>query len=461
MSRFVRASKYRHVYGNATKRDQCYDNLKVTRNAWDTNLVKANPLFISVNLEASGGGAFAVIPHGTTGKLSETLPVYNGHTAAVLDTDFNPFNDHVVASASEDCRVMVWTIPEGGPTESVNTPALTLSGHARKVGHVLFHPTADNLLASSSADYTIKLWDITSGKERQELTGHTEIIQSLAWNYNGTCVVTTCKDKRLRIFDVRSNKVVQETNGHAGIKGARVSWMGNAPRIVTTGFSRTSDRQVFIYDTQNLAEPLKQENIDTASGMLMPFFDADTSVLYLAGKGDGNIRYYEWVDDEKGLYFLSEYKSAEPQRGISFLPKRAVNVAECEVARAYKVHVSLVEPISFKVPRKLEGFQSDLYPDTVGAEPSLTVDEFFQGKTADPKLISLEGGFTATAVAKEFVTSGPAVEATTEKLPQTDKEYQEAYHALRKENEDLKNQVTSRDLRIRQLEGQLESLSKK
>lgn len=65
--------------------------------------------------------------------MSDSLAVYNGHTAAVLDTDFNPFNDHVIASAAEDCKVMVWTIPEGGPTESISTPALTLSGHGRKV----------------------------------------------------------------------------------------------------------------------------------------------------------------------------------------------------------------------------------------------------------------------------------------------------------------------------------------
>ncbi|KND02664.1 uncharacterized protein SPPG_01749 [Spizellomyces punctatus DAOM BR117] len=460
MSRFVRASKYRHVFGNATKRDQCYDNVKISRNAWDTNLVKANPLFISVNLEAGGGGAFAVIPHGTTGKLPETLPVYNGHTAAVLDTDFNPFNDHVVASASEDTKVMVWTIPEGGPTESISTPALTLTGHGRKVGHVLFHPTADNLLASSSADFTIKLWDISKGAEKQELTGHTEIIQALSWNYDGTLLVTTCKDKKLRVFDVRANKVVQETNGHQGVKGARVTWMGNSNRICTTGFSRTSDRQVFIYDSNNLAEPLKQETIDTASGMLMPYYDGDTSMLYLAGKGDGNIRYYEWVDDEKGLYFLSEYKSAEPQRGIGFLPKRAVSVNETEIARAYKVHPTLVEPISFKVPRKSDAFQTDLYPETIGPEPALTVDEFFAGKTAQPKLISLETGFTA-APAKEFVTTAPVVEAGAEKLPSTEKEYQDAYHTLRKDNDDLKNQLSQRDARIRQLEAQLEGLLKK
>lgn len=108
-----------------------------------------------------------------------------------------------------------------------------------------------------------------------------------------------------------------------------------------------------IWDAKNLSEPVKSETIDTASGMLMPFFDECTSMLYLAGKGDGNIRYYEWVDDDKGLYLLSEYKSSDPQRGLGFLPKRAVNVVDTEITRAFKVHVNMVEPISFKVPRKV------------------------------------------------------------------------------------------------------------
>jgi coronin-1B/1C/6 len=135
--------------------------------------------------------------------------------------------------------------------------------------------------------------------------------------------------------------------------------------------------------------------------MLMPNYDADTGILYLAGKGDGNIRYYEWVDDETNLYYLSEYKSSDPQRGIGFLPKRAVNVSEVEVARAYKVHPTLVEPISFRVPRKADGFQSDLYPDCIAPEPTVTAKDFFLGKILkEPKRISLQGGFQA--IHKDF-----------------------------------------------------------
>lgn len=60
----------RHAFGTANKRDQCFDNLKVSRSAWDTNLVSANQQFIAVNLEVGGGGAFAVIPQSQVGKTT-------------------------------------------------------------------------------------------------------------------------------------------------------------------------------------------------------------------------------------------------------------------------------------------------------------------------------------------------------------------------------------------------------
>lgn len=66
---------------------------------------------------------------------------------------------------------------------------------------------------------------------------------------------------------------------------------------------------------------------------------------------DGNIRYYEYESDS--LFALSEHKSSDPQRGMCFLPRRALDVAECEIARAYKVTASSVEPIAFIVPRKV------------------------------------------------------------------------------------------------------------
>ncbi|KAM3583442.1 Coronin-like protein crn1 [Umbelopsis sp. WA50703] len=463
MSRFVRPSKYRHVYGTAAKRDQCYDNLRVTNNAWDSNIVKTNPLFVAVNWQSSGGGSFVVIPHDTVGKLPDNYPQYRGHTAAVLDTDFHPFNDYVIASGAEDSKVMIWNIPEKYKEEDQEDiePVLKLSGHGRKVGQVLFHPTANNVLASASTDLTIKLWDIEKGQERQEITGHKEIIQSMAYNYNGSLMATTCRDKKLRIFDLRSNKVVQEGAGHQGVKGSRVVWLGESDRIVTTGFSRMSDRQMNLWNTADLSKPIKGEFLDTSSGVLMPFYDQDTKMLYLAGKGDGNIRYFEYENDE--LFFLSAYQSPEPQRGMAFLPKRSVNVSECEVVRAYKVTSSLVEPISFKVPRKSDAFQSDIYPPAIGDEPALTADEWFGGKDANPKTIDLEAGYTVKAK-QEFVTSATAeapaalADKSSEAAKPAAASSDNDSAKLRKENEDLKDSLAQKDVKIRNLELEIEKL---
>jgi coronin-1B/1C/6 len=111
---------------------------------------------------------------------------------------------------------------------------------------------------------------------------------------------------------------------------------------------------------------------------------------------DGNIRYYEYENDK--FEYLSEYKSADPQRGIAFLPKRGINLHENEVLRCYKtVNDSYIEPISFIVPRRSEMFQSDIYPPTTGTKPGTTASEWFGGKTALPPKISLESVYEGGA----------------------------------------------------------------
>jgi coronin-1B/1C/6 len=403
---------------------------------------------------------FNMFLHPLTGKLPDTLPLCAGHAGTVLDTDFHPFNDHVIASGAEDCKVMIWKIPDGGFTETSSTPTVTLSGHQRKVGNVLFHPTADNVLASAGADFVIKIWDIEKSQEKVELSGHGEIIQSLTYSWTGDRIATTCKDKVLRVYDVRSKAPVMETPGHQGVKGSRAAWLGDTEKIVTTGFSKTSDRQIYVWDCKNAKSPIKTIDLDTSSGILMPYFDRDTSVLFLGGKGDGNIRYYEYEDATSDLHYLTEYKSPDPQRGIAFLPKRACNISENEIARAYKVHNTLVEPISFTVPRKADSFQADIFPDTIGDVPSTSADEFFSGKALPPILISLEKGYKPSQK-RDFVAEVTPQSSDPSKNVEEISDIAQLNKNLKQENEQLRNDLIQRDLRIKQLEAQLATASLK
>lgn len=71
-------------------------------------------------------------------------------------------------------------------------------------------------------------------------------------------------------------------------------------------------------------------------------------------QGDGNIRYYEAVNEAPWMHYLSQFISGNPQRGLGIMPKRGINTAICEVFRFYKLHATrgMCEPISMIVPRK-------------------------------------------------------------------------------------------------------------
>lgn len=70
--RVVRSSKFRHVYGTAVKRDQCYDNIRVSKSSWDSTFCAVNPKFLAIIVESAGGGAFIVLPHNKVHTLDES-----------------------------------------------------------------------------------------------------------------------------------------------------------------------------------------------------------------------------------------------------------------------------------------------------------------------------------------------------------------------------------------------------
>lgn len=341
-----------------------------------------------------------MIPLARPGRYDEMHHI-NGHSAAVLDFDFNPFNDNIIASGSEDQTVKVWDIPEGGLTTSLSTPVVDLHGHGRKVTFLRFHPTANNVLASASADHTVKLWDIEKGAEMSTLSGaHADLIQDLVWDYTGSFYATSCKDKGVRMIDARAAAVSSNIEtAHEGSKCVKLTYLGGMDKLVTVGFSKQSQRQFKVWDLRNLGAEVKKTDIDQAAGTIMPFYDPDTCLLYLAGKGDGNVRFYEMVDDNPYCYALNDHKSNVSAKGMAMVPKRALNVMSCETARLMKLTTNSVEPLSFFVPRKSEAFQDDIYPDTFSGVPSHSADEWMGGSTLPPMLKSLNpsgGGGSAS-----------------------------------------------------------------
>ncbi|XP_059704505.1 coronin-1B [Haemorhous mexicanus] len=390
----VRQSKFRHVFGQPVKTDQCYDDIRVSRVTWDSTFCAVNPSFVAIIVEASGGGAFLVLPLHKTGRIDKSYPTVCGHTGPVLDIDWCPHNDHVIASGSEDCTVMVWQIPENGLSQPLTEPVVVLEGHSKRVGIITWHPTARNVLLSAGCDNVVLIWNVGTAEELYRLDGlHPDLIYSVSWSRDGSRFCTACKDKSVRVIDPRRGTVVAEKErAHEGARPMRAIFLADG-KIFTTGFSRMSERQLALWDTENLEEPMGLQELDSSNGALLPFYDPDTSVVYVCGKGDSSIRYFEITEEPPYIHFLNTFTSKEPQRGMGWMPKRGLDVSKCEIARFYKLHERKCEPIIMTVPRKSDLFQDDLYPDTAGPEAAMEAEEWVAGRTAGPVLVSLRQAY--------------------------------------------------------------------
>uniref|UniRef100_A0A3B4WCY2 Coronin n=1 Tax=Seriola lalandi dorsalis TaxID=1841481 RepID=A0A3B4WCY2_SERLL len=376
-----RCSKFRHVFGKPATKEYSYDGVPITRSVHDNHYCSANPCFIAVVTECAGGGSFLVLPIHHTGRVDPQHPRVCGHSGRVLDVKWNPFDDHCIASCSEDCTVKVWDIPLCGVQQNLTKARKTLIGHSRRVGLIEWHPTAENLLLNAVIRYPVRVV-LTPVHHRYPSE---TLLLSVSFNSDGSRLAVSSKDRRVRVLDPRTGKILQ-----ALVFYEHLIMKSRVENIVCVSVSLCL---WCVYVQDDLSEPLYEEDLDGSAGVLFPFYDPDTHMLYLAGKGDGNIRYYELSAEKPYISFLTEYRSLLPQKGFGVMPKRGLDVSACEVFRFYRLIAvkDLVEPLSMIVPRKESGiFQEDLYPMTAGNQAAMTAQEWLSGINRDPVLISLK-----------------------------------------------------------------------
>eukprot|EP00339_Tiarina_fusa_P013227 CAMPEP_0117080112 /NCGR_PEP_ID=MMETSP0472-20121206/56527_1 /TAXON_ID=693140 ORGANISM="Tiarina fusus, Strain LIS" /NCGR_SAMPLE_ID=MMETSP0472 /ASSEMBLY_ACC=CAM_ASM_000603 /LENGTH=707 /DNA_ID=CAMNT_0004807625 /DNA_START=208 /DNA_END=2332 /DNA_ORIENTATION=+ len=400
--------KIQHVAGKPYQRSQFFENVKADNTSSETETIKVNRKWMCVPWSGAGGlvGVFDINkPH----RISDT-PGLIECGSNQLDLDFNPFNDDILATGLENAKIKIWKVPENLVSQKTNhrDELSALSGHYSKVIMTKFHPVASNVLASASYDMTVKLWDIEKSSAVSTIEGHPDYLQSFDWNYNGSLFASACKDKNLRIVDPHSGSIVATAAGHQGAKSTKITWMGNQQKLISVGFSKTSERQFSVWDTRNFSSPLGTVSLDTASGVITPYYDEGTGILFLLGKGDGTISYYEIVDEAPYGHLLSKFQTADPQVGVAVMPKRFVDVKKVEIALMYKLTTKNVQPISFTVPRtRKEFFQDDIFSDCPTDKPALDANAWFSGKDADRPLMSLQpAGMTK-------LSDAPAIERTS------------------------------------------------
>lgn len=382
----------RIVFGETCK--EKFTGLNLTNKTTDGSSLAASPDFLVNCWETGGGGSVGVVRYEEINSKHTQPTLFKGHKGLIHDIQICPFYSTIFATASEDGTVKLWDCPPTRVGDTFRDSVATLTGHDRKVCFSAFNQVAEWIIVSGGADCTVRTWDLEVQHCVKTIT-MPQIPFCAKWNWTGSLLGITTKDKALHIVDPRQNEITQSVQCHEGAKPLRCEWLGGIHAstntyILTGGFSRQAEREIALWDTRNLVGAIQRVGIDRQASVLQPTYDEGTGLVFLFGKGDGNIRIFECVDGS--LNRIGAFMSGDPARDLSFLPKRAVNVSKCEVMRAYKsVGNRSIQPISFFVPRKnTSEFPIDVYPPCFVGDAALTSEEWLKGNSRDPILASME-----------------------------------------------------------------------
>jgi len=346
-------------------------------------------------------------------------------------------------------------LPDDLAMDKITDANVVLEGHTKKLSFVRWNPNVSGILSTIAFDNVLKIWDSEQAKEVLSVEEHPDLPCSVEWNESGSLLATSCKDKLIRVMDPRQKTAAAKTTGIEGGKAWRIFWMDNRNKIGAVGFSKSNARQVGIWDARALNAPLNMQDLDTSASVAIPYYDYDTSVLFLAGKGDASVKYFELTDEDPYLFFLTDFRDTEAAKGACFLPKTVCDTKLCEIAICYRLMKEWISPVSFQVPRKTENFASDIYPDTYAGIAAMSGSEWMAGANKPVIKRSMKPGTVAPTATVTSSISSSASASSSPSSPAaaaSDSAKDQELASLKAENSDLKAQIAALMVRISKLE---------
>jgi len=186
------------------------------------------------------------ISHGTkTSSVLDPKSTYTGHTNVVEDVQFHLQQPSLFGSVGDDCKLMIWDLRDGRYDKAKHV----VDAHNKEINCVAFNPFSEHILATGSADKTVALWDMRNLKSKlHSLEGHTEEVYQLSWSpHNETILASSSSDRRLHVWDL--SKIGEEQSpedaedgapellfihgGHTA-KIADFAWNANDPWVIAS-----------------------------------------------------------------------------------------------------------------------------------------------------------------------------------------------------------------------------------
>lgn len=370
---------FRNIFAKSF--DKRYKRIHFSRKTSEGNLLAANTHFIAFPWETAGSIAILDAKNYIECK-DVNQPLILGHKDNIFDLKFSPFYTDLLASTSDDAFVKLWKIPEEGLKENKTVEDQIYSGHSLRPCFVEFHPLADDVIASASLDNTLQIWNMIKSEQYVTLEIGKEP-WSLDWNEGGSLIGVSTKDKFAKIFDPRTNKSVFTTLIQNKPRPFKMIWVGQN-NFASTGFSKTGARELKHWDIRmDKDTPLETIKIDENSGIIKPFYDHESKLLYITGKAETTIHVFDFNYDK--IQHTLKFQPKDRAQEIVMCDRKAVNYDSCEIDKFIKLtpNNELLYD-SFYVFRKVYQYDPILYPKVPNGEACMTFEEWTEGANKEP-----------------------------------------------------------------------------
>lgn len=265
------------------------------------------------------------------GMADGKVTVWNLPAEASRQLDTENESPASVAAVSGDGKLLATgSVSNGQPAIVVRDLANgkilhTLLGHGGPISSLAFNGDGSKIV-SGSADKTARVWQLSDAKfpEVSQFAGHTGAVSAVAFNTDATQVLSGSADNSLKLWTVADAKEVMDFAGHTAAVVAAAMTPANQP------ISASADKTVRVW---NAADGKVARTITDPAVLTAMAITRDGSRI-AAGGADNGVRVYQ-VSDGKLLHTLAGHADAVKSLAFSADNARLLSAASDNLAMVW------------------------------------------------------------------------------------------------------------------------------
>ena len=251
-------------------------------------LIAVNEKYLAIPWKKKG--QILIVDSSKPQTIQSDLSYLKGNNAHILDLEFSPFNNNLLASGYSDNSILLWNISKEGLTQ--NTINVNYDNHKNKANFLNFNPIASDVICSSTIDGEIHIWSVE--KRNNFIEFKTDSPTIVSWNPNGNLIGATTKSSNINIFDPRNKYISLNKQINKGPGQSKFVW--NDDNLFSTiSWTKTEEYKILnLWDIKKLDKEVDSIIIDEYKNACIPFVNRELKLIYTIGKGEKKIHIFNY-----------------------------------------------------------------------------------------------------------------------------------------------------------------------